>query len=88
VLLIADEVMTGFGRTGRMFAVEHAGVRRDLMCVAKGLSGGVLPLAATLATEAIYEAFLDSDRRRAFLHGHSFTANPIACAAAEASLSG
>jgi adenosylmethionine-8-amino-7-oxononanoate aminotransferase len=86
VLLIADEVMTGFGRTGRMFAVEHAGVRPDLMCVAKGLSGGVLPLAATLATEAIYEVFLDSDRRRAFLHGHSFTANPIACAAAEASL--
>ena len=86
VLLIADEVMTGFGRTGRMFAVEHAGVAPDLMCVSKGLSGGVLPLAATLATEAVYEAFLDPDRRRAFLHGHSFTANPIACAAAAASL--
>ncbi|MCZ6778398.1 MAG: adenosylmethionine--8-amino-7-oxononanoate transaminase [Acidobacteria bacterium] len=86
VLLIADEVMTGFGRTGKMFAVEHAGVEPDLMCVAKGLTGGVLPLAATLATEEIFEGFLHSDRRRAFLHGHSFTANPIACAAATASL--
>jgi adenosylmethionine-8-amino-7-oxononanoate aminotransferase len=86
VLLITDEVMTGFGRTGHMFAVEHAGVRPDLMCVAKGLSGGVLPIAATLATEPIYEMFLDRDRRRAFLHGHSFTANPISCAAAEANL--
>jgi adenosylmethionine-8-amino-7-oxononanoate aminotransferase len=86
VLFIADEVMTGFGRTGRMFAVEHAGVAPDLMCVAKGLTGGALPLAATLATEAIYEAFLDADPRRAFLHGHSFTGNPIACAAALASL--
>ena len=86
VLFIADEVMTGFGRTGRMFACEHADVRPDIMCLAKGLSGGVLPLAATLATEAIYEAFLDEDRRRAFLHGHSFTANPIACAAAAANL--
>lgn len=86
VLLIADEVMTGFGRTGRMFAVEHAGVSPDLMCVAKGLTGGTLPLAATLATEEIYRAFLGADRRRAFLHGHSYTANPIACAAAVASL--
>ncbi|MEE9219785.1 MAG: adenosylmethionine--8-amino-7-oxononanoate transaminase [Acidobacteriota bacterium] len=85
-LLITDEVMTGFGRTGRLFAVEHAGVSPDLMCVAKGLTGGVLPLAATLATEEIYEAFHHSEWHRAFLHGHSFTANPIACAAAGANL--
>ena len=81
-LFIADEVMTAFGRMGRMFACEHADVQPDLLCVAKGLSGGVLPLAATLATESIYDAFLHADPRRAFLHGHSFTANPIACAAA------
>jgi adenosylmethionine-8-amino-7-oxononanoate aminotransferase len=86
VLLIADEVMTGFGRTGRLFAVEHAGVSPDLLCVAKGLTGGVLPLAATLATERLFEGFLSRDARRTFLHGHSFTANPIACAAALASL--
>lgn len=86
ILLITDEVMTGFGRTGKMFAVEHAQVTPDIMCVAKGLTGGILPLSATLATDSIYEAFLDDDVRRAFLHGHSFTANPIACAAALASL--
>ncbi|MFN0242316.1 MAG: adenosylmethionine--8-amino-7-oxononanoate transaminase [Planctomycetota bacterium] len=86
VPLIADEVMTGFGRTGALFACEVAGVVPDLMCVAKGLTGGVLPLAATLATEALFEAFLSQDRGRAFFHGHSFTANPIACAAALASL--
>jgi adenosylmethionine-8-amino-7-oxononanoate aminotransferase len=85
-LLIADEVMTGFHRTGPCFAVEHAGVSPDLLCLAKGLTGGLLPLAATLATEAVFEAFLDRDLKRAFLHGHSFTANPIACAAALASL--
>jgi adenosylmethionine-8-amino-7-oxononanoate aminotransferase len=86
VLFVADEVMTGFGRTGRLFAVEHAGVSPDLLCLAKGLTGGVLPLAATLASERIFEAFLSRDARRTFLHGHSFTANPIACAAALASL--
>jgi len=86
ILFITDEVMTGFGRTGKMFAVEHANVKPDIMCVAKGLTGGILPLSATLATDAIYNAFLDNDVRRAFLHGHSFTANPIACAAALASL--
>lgn len=85
-LWIADEVMTGLSRTGRSFAVEHAGVAPDLLCVAKGLSGGLLPLAATLATEEVYAAFLGADLQRAFLHGHSFTANPIACAAARASL--
>jgi adenosylmethionine-8-amino-7-oxononanoate aminotransferase len=86
VLLIADEVLTGFGRTGRMFACERAGVVPDLMCVAKGLTGGFLPLAATFATDRVHDAFMGGDRARAFFHGHSYTANPIACAAANASL--
>jgi adenosylmethionine-8-amino-7-oxononanoate aminotransferase len=86
VLLIADEVLTGFGRTGRMFACERAAVVPDLMCVAKGLTGGFLPLAATFATDRIHDAFTGGDRARAFFHGHSYTANPIACAAANASL--
>ena len=86
VLLIADEVLTGFGRTGRMFACERAAVVPDLMCVAKGLTGGFLPLAATFATDLVHDAFMGSDRSRAFFHGHSYTANPIACAAANASL--
>lgn len=85
-LLIADEVMTGFFRTGRCFAVEHADVAPDLLCVAKGLTGGALPLAATLATEEVFDAFRGPDLSSAFLHGHSYTANPIACAAALASL--
>ncbi|GMU66222.1 MAG: adenosylmethionine--8-amino-7-oxononanoate aminotransferase BioA [Acidobacteriota bacterium] len=84
--LVADEIFTGFGRTGRLFACEHAGVAPDLMCLSKGLTGGYLPLAATLATEAIHADFLSDDRGRAFFHGHSYTANPIACAAALASL--
>ncbi len=86
VLFVADEVMTGFGRTGKLFACEHAGVTPDLMCLAKGLTGGTLPLAATVATEKIYEAFLGPSAHTAFLHGHSFTANPVACAAGLASL--
>src|SRR6202051_3720264 len=86
VLLIADEVLTGFGRTGRMFACERAAVAPDLMCVAKGLTGGFLPMAATFATDRIHDAFTGGDRARAFFHGHSYTANPIACAAANASL--
>ncbi|MBI4879548.1 MAG: adenosylmethionine--8-amino-7-oxononanoate transaminase [Planctomycetes bacterium] len=86
VPLIADEVLTGFGRTGSLFACGKAGVLPDLLCLGKGLSGGVLPLAATLATEEIYRAFLSADRGRAFFHGHTFTANPIACAAGLASL--
>jgi adenosylmethionine-8-amino-7-oxononanoate aminotransferase len=86
VLLIADEVLTGFGRTGRMFACERAGVVPDLMCVAKGLTGGFLPLAATFATDRVHDAFAGNDRARTFFHGHSYTANPIACAAANASL--
>jgi adenosylmethionine-8-amino-7-oxononanoate aminotransferase len=86
VLFIADEVFTGFGRTGRMFACEHAGIVPDLMCVSKGLSGGFMPLAATIAGEEIYEAFYSKDRSRAFFHGHSFSGNPLGCAAAVASL--
>ena len=86
VLLIADEVLTGFGRTGRMFACDRAGVFPDFMCVAKGLTGGFLPLAATLTTERVHDAFTGADRARAFFHGHSYTANPIACAAANANL--
>jgi len=85
--MIADEVFVGFGRTGRMFACEHEGVSPDILCLAKGLTGGTLPLAATLATDEIYEAFLGSDRTRCtFFHGHSYTANPLGCAAALASL--
>jgi adenosylmethionine-8-amino-7-oxononanoate aminotransferase len=86
VLLIADEVLTGFGRTGRMFACEHADVRPDILCLSKALTAGYLPLGVTAATEAIYEAFLSDDRGKTFFHGHSYTANPLACAVAIASL--
>lgn len=87
VLLICDEVATGFGRTGRMFACEHEQVSPDLLCVAKGLTGGYLPLAATLATEAIYDGFLGAHADyRTFFHGHTYTGNPLACAAALATL--
>lgn len=86
-LVIADEVMTGFGRTGKLFAHQHQSLRPDIFCVAKGLTGGTLPLAATVFRDGLFEAFLDPRKERAFLHGHSFTANPIACAAARASLS-
>jgi adenosylmethionine---8-amino-7-oxononanoate aminotransferase len=86
-LLICDEVATGFGRTGTMFACEQEGVSPDLLCVAKGLTGGYMPLAATLATERIYEAFLgDYSEFKTFFHGHTYTGNPLACAAAIASL--
>ncbi len=84
-LLIADEVFTGFGRTGTMFACEQEGVTPDLMALAKGLTGGYLPLAATLATEEIFDAFL-GDEARKFYHGHSYTGNPLGCAAALANL--
>ncbi len=87
VLLIADCVAVGLGRTGRMFACEIEGVEPDLMCLGKGLSGGYLPLAATLATDRIFEAFLgEVAEERTFFHGHTFTGNPLACAAALASL--
>lgn len=87
VLLICDEVATGFGRTGTMFAVEHEGVTPDLMCVAKGLTGGYLPLAATLASERVYQAFLGRfEEAKTFFHGHTYTGNPLACAVALANL--
>ena len=95
VFLIADEIAVGFGRTGSMFACEQApaaacgaghGVQPDLLCLSKGLTGGFLPLAAVLCTQAIYDGFLDDSRERAFLHSHSYTGNPLACAAALASL--
>jgi adenosylmethionine-8-amino-7-oxononanoate aminotransferase len=87
VLLIADEVAVGFGRTGRMFACEHEDAQPDLMCVAKGLSGGYLPLAATFATQRIFDAFLGEPWEGCtFYHGHTYTGNPLACAAAVASL--
>lgn len=87
VLLICDEVATGFGRTGTMFACEQAGVAPDLLCVAKGVTGGYLPLAATLAAERIHDAFLGPPAAgRTFYHGHTYTGNPLACAAALASL--
>ncbi|WP_447938750.1 adenosylmethionine--8-amino-7-oxononanoate transaminase [Pseudoxanthomonas mexicana] len=85
-LLIADEIAVGFGRTGTLFASEQSGVMPDLMCLSKGLTGGFMPLAAVLATQAIYDGFLDDSRERAFLHSHSYTGNPLACAAALASL--
>ncbi len=87
VLLICDEVATGFGRTGTMFACEQEGVSPDLLCLAKGLTGGYMPLAATLATERIYESFLGATSDyKTFFHGHTYTGNPLACAAAIASL--
>jgi len=87
VLLIADEVATGFGRTGKMFACENENVGPDIMCVAKGITGGYLPLAATLATQEIFDAFLGKPEDfKTFYHGHTYTGNALACAAAVASL--
>jgi adenosylmethionine-8-amino-7-oxononanoate aminotransferase len=86
-LLIADEVLTGFGRTGRMFACEHACISPDIICLSKALTAGYLPLGVTATTENIYEAFLSEDHSRTFFHGHSFAANPLACAVALESLS-
>jgi adenosylmethionine-8-amino-7-oxononanoate aminotransferase len=87
VLLICDEVATGFGRTGRMFACEHEEVSPDFLCLAKGITGGYLPLAATLTTERVYSGFLGEHADlRTFFHGHTYTGNPLACAAALASL--
>ncbi|MDA2935331.1 adenosylmethionine--8-amino-7-oxononanoate transaminase, partial [Acidobacteria bacterium AH-259-D05] len=84
--LIADEVFTGFGRTGKMFACQHGPIEPDIMCLSKALTGGYLPLAATLASEEIYQAFLSEDRGKTFFHGHSFTGNALACAVALESL--
>ena len=87
ILLIVDEVATGFGRTGTMFACEQAGITPDLMCVAKGITGGYLPLAATFATDEIFEAFLGKhEELNAFFHGHTYTGNPLGCAVALANL--
>ncbi|HJW46644.1 MAG TPA: adenosylmethionine--8-amino-7-oxononanoate transaminase [Lysobacter sp.] len=86
VFLIADEIAVGFGRTGTLFASEQAGIQPDLLCLSKGLTGGALPLAAVLTTQTIYDGFLDDSRERAFLHSHSYSGNPLACAAALASL--
>jgi adenosylmethionine-8-amino-7-oxononanoate aminotransferase len=86
-LVIADEVATGLGRTGRMFACEHAGITPDVLCIAKGISGGYLPLAATVATEAVFETFLAPyEDFKAFFHGHTYTGNALACAVALASV--
>ena len=86
VLLVADEIAVGFGRTGTLFACEQAGIAPDILCTSKGLTGGFLPLAAVVATQEVYDGFLDDSRERAFLHSHSYTGNPLACAAALASL--
>ncbi|MFG0261430.1 MAG: aspartate aminotransferase family protein, partial [Novipirellula sp. JB048] len=87
VLMIVDEVATGFGRTGRMFACDHEGVTPDILCLGKGITGGYLPMAATVARPHVFEAFLgDSSERKQFFHGHTFGGNPLAAAAAIASL--
>ncbi|QMW02715.1 adenosylmethionine--8-amino-7-oxononanoate transaminase [Spirosoma foliorum] len=85
-LIIADEVMTGFGRTGRLFASDHLQENPDLMCLSKGLTGGTMALGVTTCTQAIYDAFLSDDKFKTLFHGHSFTANPLACTAALASM--
>ncbi|MEP6493682.1 MAG: adenosylmethionine--8-amino-7-oxononanoate transaminase [bacterium] len=86
ILLIADEVLTGFGRTGPLFACDNASVSPDLMCLSKGITGGFIPFAATLAGERIFETFRSNEYAKTLFHGHSYTGNPIACAAALASL--
>ena len=86
VHLIADEIATGFGRTGTMFAHQQAGIRPDFICLSKGLTGGTLPLSAVLTTDTVYEAFYDDEVARGFLHSHSYTGNPLACRAALATL--
>jgi adenosylmethionine-8-amino-7-oxononanoate aminotransferase len=86
IFLIADEVMTGFGRTGKRFACDHLQQQPDIMCFSKGLTGGTMALGITTCTQQIYDAFLSDDKHKTLFHGHSFTANPIACAAALASM--
>jgi adenosylmethionine-8-amino-7-oxononanoate aminotransferase len=85
ILTIADEVMTGFGRTGKLFASDYLQNKADLMCFSKGLTGGTMPLGITSCTQEIYDAFLSDDKSKTLFHGHSFTANPVACASANAS---
>jgi adenosylmethionine---8-amino-7-oxononanoate aminotransferase len=86
IICIADEVMTGFGRTGKMFASEYLQTKPDIICLSKGITGGTMALGVTACTEKIHTAFVNDDARKTFFHGHSFTANPLACAAANASL--
>jgi len=86
VLCIADEVMTGFGRTGNLFAADYLTNKPDIFCLSKGITGGFLPLGLTTCTAEIYAAFLSEDKLKTFFHGHSYTGNPLACAAASASL--
>ena len=86
IICIADEVMTGFGRTGRLFASEYFLNKPDIVCLSKGLTGGTMALGATACTQKIYDAFVNDDKLKTFFHGHSFTANPLACAVANASL--
>ena len=86
LILIADEVMTGWGRTGTLLACEQAGVVPDILCLSKGLTGGAIPLAVTMATPAIFEAHYSTDKAKMFFHSSSYTANPIACAAGLANL--
>lgn len=86
IVTVADEVFTGFGRTGKVFAMDYCQEKPDIVCLAKGLSGGILPIALTVCTGEIYNSFYSTDKKKAFFHGHSFTGNPIACAAASASL--
>lgn len=86
IICIADEVMTGFGRTGKLFASEHLHEKPDIICLSKGLTGGVMALGVTACTDQIYQAYFDDDKMKTFFHGHSFTANPLACTAALASL--
>jgi len=86
IITIADEVMTGFGRTGKIFAVDYLSQKPDIICLSKGITGGTMPLGVTVCTNEIYSAFLSDDKSRALFHGHSYTANPLACTAAIASL--
>ena len=86
IMVIFDEVMTGFGRTGKMFALDHITEKPDIICLAKSLTGGYIPLAATIFNEEIHREFVDSNFKKTFLHGHTFTANPVGCSAALASL--
>lgn len=86
VICVADEVMTGFGRTGKFFATDHLQNKPDIICLSKGITGGVMPLGVSVCTEFIYNAYLTDDRNKTFFHGHSYTANPTACAAALASM--